>query len=566
VRRLAFLLLLLSLISGRATAQVARLGEGWKLRAGDSLAWARPSYDDTGWLPVSAPAAWEQALGDYDGMGWYRLETSLPEGTDGQPVGLLLSTVGDAFEVYWNGERIAARGSLPPRFVEAVDPSLLLVPPSALAKGRGGRHLVALRVYNDYAWGGLIGPVQVGPYEVLANRRSPRDVVIGGMLAFFLGIGVYHLAFFARRRCARENLWFAALCACMSVYGATYSAPFAALVLPYANPYRLGQMAMMGAGPCLMALVYRLFDLRFRRGEWGMVAGFLAVFAAAMLVPLGTLAHMARWVDAMLVMFFAGVTARAVRAAAPHRPHTRLLMAGTAAFSLAMSYDLASEYGWVPLARVLPGVPGMFWVGYLVFVVAVGIATAGKWALSEATALVDPLTQLSRRHVFEDALRREVERVRRHGGAVGVVLVDLDHFKRINDTYGHPAGDRLLARVGRLLRLTARNADVASRYGGEEFAVLLCETGLPGAVAFAERFRQGLRETGFDVPGGTEHITASVGVAVGGGLVDAAALLEAADRALYGAKNGGRDRLMAVSLPGLEEVTVDGGEIRIRSA
>ncbi|MBW3656298.1 MAG: GGDEF domain-containing protein, partial [Gemmatimonadetes bacterium] len=105
---------------------------------------------------------------------------------------------------------------------------------------------------------------------------------------------------------------------------------------------------------------------------------------------------------------------------------------------------------WLPVARILPGVPSLFWIGFLVFVVCVGIATAGKWALTEATALVDPLTELSRRHVLDEALRRECERVRRTGGSVALVMIDLDHFKQVNDRHGHGAGDVVLARVGRL--------------------------------------------------------------------------------------------------------------------
>lgn len=555
------LVLLAALLAGPSAAQSApefvRVSGPWKLRAGDSLAWASPALDDSGWTMATVPATWEEALGDYDGFGWYRRVFVLPAGLAEVPVGLKLETVGDAFEVYWNGERLGARGSFPPHFTEAVDPSLLLVPPSVLARSTDGRHLVAIRVYNEYSNGGLMSGGRIGAYEALASERSPRDLTVGALVSFFLAIGVYHLAFFARRRGARENLYFALLCVLIAVFGATYAPAFITLVLPYINPYRLGLLALLTAAPIFLALVYTLFGLSTGRRERWAGAGIAVAWAGALFLPLGPLAEANQLVDAALALGLLAVVVRAARVATPGRGHTPLLIAGTAAFALGMIYDLGAEYGWVPLIYPLPDTPGMFWIGFLLFVLAVGIATAGKWAEAEATAMVDPLTELSRRHVFEEVLRRETERLRRSGGSVAVVLIDLDHFKRINDTYGHPVGDRVLARTGRLLRLTARNADVAARLGGEEFAVLLCEAGMDGALSFAGRFRRHLRAMEFEVPGGTERITASMGVAVGSWTSEPQELLEAADRMLYRAKNGGRDRLAGITLPEMSVVASD---------
>ena len=222
---------------------------------------------------------------------------------------------------------------------------------------------------------------------------------------------------------------------------------------------------------------------------------------------------------------------------------------GTAAFAGTFVYDLASEYNIVPVAHVLPGVPSLFWIGFMVFVVAVGIATAGKWALTEVTALVDPLTELSRRHVLEDALRRETDRMRRTGGSLALVMVDLDFFKQVNDAHGHRTGDEVLARVGRLLRATARNIDLPARFGGEEFAVLLADSTVEGAAAFADRFRGHLEEVRVPVPGGgTVGVTASMGIAAGSDLINPEELIEAADQALYQAKSEGRNRMICVQM------------------
>ncbi|HET7233631.1 MAG TPA: diguanylate cyclase, partial [Longimicrobium sp.] len=555
-RRLILLALSLAVLATPAHAQRAEdpgvqiLNGTWKFERGDSPAWSTPAYDDRLWGAVAVPGEWEQSFPGYDGYGWYRRHVVLRPGHDA-PVGVQFGTVGDAYEVYWNGVKIGGRGAFPPRFHEGLDPSLFLVPDSAMRRASGGDHVLAVRVYNDYAYGGLMSPVKVGRYDRLAEKRSPRDMVIGTLVAFFLAIGVYHLVFWLRRRTARENLWFALVSLAISTYGATYSSAVSALLVPHTSPYRTGLVALLLGGPFFVALVYALFDLRVRLRERVVMGAFVATAAAAAVLPLGTLARLNRWIDVALALGMLAIVLRACRAASRHRPHAWLLVLGTAAFAATFIYDLASEYDFVPVAHlpIFPGVPSLFWAGFLVFVVSVGIATAGKWALTEVTALVDPLTGLSRRHVLEDALRRETERVRRSGGSLAVVMIDLDFFKQVNDAYGHRTGDEVLARVGRLLRSTARNIDLPARFGGEEFAVLLYDSGLQGALAFAERFRRHLRDLSVPAGGGrTVRVTASLGLAVGAELVDPDALIDAADKALYRAKNAGRDRLVAVDL------------------
>ncbi|HEX7238649.1 MAG TPA: hypothetical protein VF263_00170, partial [Longimicrobiaceae bacterium] len=227
-----------------------RLQGEWRVRTGDDLRWADPALDDgAGWTAAQVPGEWEQVFPGYDGWGWYRREVTLPPALAAGPLGLQLGTVGDAFEVYWNGVRVGRRGAFPPRFVEGIHPSLFVVPPAVLALRPGGPHVVALRVYNQYAFGGMLGGAKVGRYDVLVAESPPRETVIGGLISFFLAVGVYHLAFFFRRRSARENLYFAALCLFVALYGATYSAAFAGRVIAHVNPYRLGLLASLAAGP-----------------------------------------------------------------------------------------------------------------------------------------------------------------------------------------------------------------------------------------------------------------------------------------------------------------------------
>ena len=155
------------------------------------------------------------------------------------------------------------------------------------------------------------------------------------------------------------------------------------------------------------------------------------------------------------------------------------------------------------------------------------------------TATSDSLTGALNRGAFEAQLRAERARSQRHGRPYSVAIIDVDHFKQVNDAHGHAAGDAALARLASLVREHTRAGDVFARVGGEEFALLLTDTDLNGAVSVAESLR-GLvrRETAYDhVP-----LTVSIGVAAAG--TGAADVMLAADRALYGAKRSGRDRVV----------------------
>ena len=157
----------------------------------------------------------------------------------------------------------------------------------------------------------------------------------------------------------------------------------------------------------------------------------------------------------------------------------------------------------------------------------------------------DRMTELANRRQFEDALAGEFGRVNRFGGALALILADLDDFKAINDRYGHQAGDDVLRAFADVLRDAVREIDVPARYGGEEFAVLLPGTDLPGAEHLAERIREDLAETEVETSAGMIPVTASFGVAAFPDNKSEPALLAAADRALYEAKRLGKNRVIA---------------------
>jgi diguanylate cyclase (GGDEF)-like protein len=167
-------------------------------------------------------------------------------------------------------------------------------------------------------------------------------------------------------------------------------------------------------------------------------------------------------------------------------------------------------------------------------------------------AIRDPLTGLFNRRYMEESLDREVRRARRRQVALGVIMIDIDHFKHFNDTFGHAAGDALLRAMGSLLQRHTRGEDIACRYGGEEFTLILLEASEEDTRDRATHLCQ--EAARLDVAYGHQplgSITISVGVAVypeHGQSVDA--LLKAADTALYRAKAAGRDRVMVAVATG----------------
>jgi len=167
----------------------------------------------------------------------------------------------------------------------------------------------------------------------------------------------------------------------------------------------------------------------------------------------------------------------------------------------------------------------------------------------ERLAITDPLTELANRRRFAEALAAEIERSRRYGNPLALVLADLDHFKRVNDRHGHAAGDEVLRECARALRQSVRAPDLVARYGGEEFAVLMPQTGLEQAIESAERARAAL--AALRVPPVDWPLSASFGVAALLPGEGAAALLARADAALYEAKHAGRNRVVQADEPGL---------------
>jgi len=169
----------------------------------------------------------------------------------------------------------------------------------------------------------------------------------------------------------------------------------------------------------------------------------------------------------------------------------------------------------------------------------------------EEQSITDSLTGLKNRRFFDERLREEFQRAQRYGDYLSLIMADLDHFKQVNDRFGHQAGDAVLREAAALIRGSLRDPDICARYGGEEFAVILPKTHMSGALAVAERVWRAVGAKEFQIgtdgttPLHTIRVTASVGVAFypSKDIVSSELLVRFADQALYEAKRQGRNNI-----------------------
>jgi diguanylate cyclase (GGDEF)-like protein len=174
---------------------------------------------------------------------------------------------------------------------------------------------------------------------------------------------------------------------------------------------------------------------------------------------------------------------------------------------------------------------------------ATSIANAKLYEEIERLAVTDGLTGLFNHRHFQETLAQEFNRIERFSEPISLLIIDIDHFKKINDTYGHPVGDAVLKKVSGIIRKTIRNIDIPARYGGEEFAVILLGTDTNGALKMAERLRRSIADAKFSSEQNAFNVTVSIGISTHAReMRKKEDLVEQADKALYHAKRTGRNR------------------------
>jgi diguanylate cyclase (GGDEF)-like protein len=526
-----------ALLRPGAAAEISR----WRIKSGDSAVWALPTYDDRSWRVARTPASWmEEGLSGYRGYAWYRWTYEVGE-LPPQPLGIRFRSVATAFEAFVDGQPMGGVGDFPPRYrARSVVPVVFALPISAMAPGR---HVVAVRVYSAEPVGGLVGSVRIGSLEGLRAEQTRRDLALLATALLLLGIGLHQVFFWIRRLQALEHLFIFLYCFTLSLFFVTWMPSVRLAVEPVVFWYRLYlALATLATGFFCQAF-RRIFELEEDRVvRWASVY-FFALVPLALLAPTwAQVRAVAVWLlNPALLIIAATVLVLAIGQLRQGARHARILLWGTLILAAALFHDILVDWG---LLALRPAFPWLILVGCVCFVASLAMTTAQKFVDTETAALYDRLTGLYRREVVMDALGREIRRAARTRQPLGVLMLDLDRFKQINDTLGHQAGDRALAEVGRRLAEAGRAVDWLGRYGGEEFLGVLAATDESGSRQAAERLRRAVAALPIALGRTTRTITLSGGVAAydgGDSWPTAEQLVGGADAALYRAKAAGRN-------------------------
>ncbi len=522
-------------------AGLAQLAGTWRFARGDSAVWARPGWPDAGWQVVAVPGQWPRLGGErYRGYGWYRYHYQL-DSTATEPLAVRFSSVATVYEAFADGKRFGGVGTFPPEYRGRTNVGMNLVLPAAAATR--GEHVLALRVYSDERLGGLVAPVLAGPLDAQIARESRISFVLVASALLLAGIALNLLFFWGRRPEAAEHLFLFVHVASLGAVFLVWVPPIRASLSYALDYYRLYLFFGGTAAAFLCFCLRRLFDLDQSRAVAGLGIVFLVLGGVGLIAPdwgavhaLGT--HL---FAPLLLAGSAAVVVLAVQLVRRGAEYAKILLWAALLFTATLAHDAVREWrGGTGL-----GLPWVF-AGAVGFVLAVAFVTTRKVVDTATIALYDRLTGLYRREVVMDALRREIRRAARTREPLALIMMDIDHFKAVNDSLGHQGGDRVLAEVGRRLAEAGRAVDWLGRYGGEEFLGILAGSDADGARLAAERFRTAVGALPIDAGRTARVVTISAGLAAYDGGAEwptVEALVGAADAALYRAKEGGRNQV-----------------------
>lgn len=594
----------------------AALSGPWRFHLGDNADWAAPEFDDSRWQRVSADLPWGMQGHDrYTGYAWYRCRLTLTPAPGVAPrFSLLLQHVDDAYEVYWNGRLIGGNGRLEPYRIWYYANSQM---PQTFALGPGQSGVLAFRVWKAPLFsddsgqgGGFESAPLIGSPEAIAavggaldyRWLSGRQFLFGQNLIYALIALVCFLAWL-RNRSQWLLFWMMAFTA----------APVALQVL-LESGFHWPYLWVVGAAQpffsiqdeiALWFLLLWLLPLRENRGLCRLtrILAWLSFGTGVLDGVVLAISWGPRWIGAAQVVD--GATAiiltlldfyPLVLIAAAFPLRRRFDSARRLLAALALLYGMveivldAAKQGrqftnWMVASRLeaplftvggsaisLHTLVGALLLMALLYAVTSRLREDQRHKESlerekiELTrtreqmrhfAENDDLTGLSNHRIITERLAEEVDRSRRQAAPLSVILADIDHFKSINDTFGHVVGDRVLKEVAAIFRQSVRTYDSVGRYGGEEFLIILPGSDFESARARAEQLRRAVQATHV-MDGETQvRVTSSFGVASGfPGKDQAEAVIRLADAALYEAKRNGRNRVVATEITRSVEATV----------
>ena len=520
--------------------------------------------DRLDWRSIRVPGSWQEAGIPDHGYAWYRFRFTLSAAAAAHPLAFTCSQIRDVDETFLDGVRVGGTGAFPPRYDKGTLQARLYELPPAITSA-AGPHVLAVRVFNAGPRpGGLTAAPALDTVSGAFWERTIFESPLALEAAAILSLGLFALIVFLRDRRQLEFLFFFLLTAGVAAYVVSWLSLWSRFGVSLSFVFR-ANFALAFALSALFTLFFHYF---FVLAVPTAMRAILAIQAAGLLAACA----MPRVDDlyAILPVCYATVIASGlrivqvlVRKVRRRAPHALTLLVGFGLIFLATLRDMAQDLGLAPWGTRTRTVG----LAFLVFAVLFLSVVADRMARLRVAASTDPLTGLPNRAGLFERIRIELARSQRSGRSLALAVLDLDRFKEFNDRFGHLAGDRLLIAAGERLAESVRTTDLAVRFGGEEFVVLLPEISTEEAMRCCERIREAVR--GIRVFGAEAGVTISIGVAVhepkGAAPPSEAALLRAADAALYRAKALGRDRVFRSEEPAPRETQRAAGSDSRRS-
>jgi diguanylate cyclase len=603
-----------------ATIAIEGLGKGtatldgpWQFHPGDDPRWAAPAFDSSSWEHLTADRPWgKQGHAQLTGFAWYRCSIALTSAPDMSPqFSLLVPHIDDAYEIYWNGSLIGRNGKLFPHPVWYRSQA-----PQIFELGEVQRGVLALRVWKAPLLsddpgdaGGFESAPLIGSPEAIENARAALDYQWLRSRQFLFGenllcalVALLSLLLWWRNSSRWLLFW---------MIGFAIVPPANLLLLnahlhwSYVVALGAAQVLSSMRDVSLWFLLLWILPLRENRSIVRLTRILACICLAngifdGMLIAMSWspkwsgLVRTADAVSAILYMLLEAFPLVLAGYGLSHRRElnsTRWLVA-IAAFLDEMvvvfrnSVKQGRQFtGWhiassidAPLFTIGGSAISLYTLveAFLLAAIVYAVYTSVRDDRRRQDKLEqermemmreserirhhaehDGLTGLWNHRIIVERLRRELERSRREGSPLSVILIDVDHFKKINDTFGHLAGDLVLKELSEILKSSLRSNDWSGRYGGEEFLLILPGCGIEGALIRAEKLRLAVQSA--DIRDGNTmlRVTASFGVASDFTSNDhPETVIRVVDTALYRAKNSGRNRVAAaeINLPLFEHL------------
>ncbi len=518
------------------------------------------------WVQARSPAAATKGIG----FATHTLHVLLPASMKGREVGLRIGEVASALRLYLDGAVVFENGRVGRNAQEEIPgfrPGYIRFTP------QGSTIDIVLQISNHFHFEG--GPVRAfdlglaSQLEKSRNQAAILDYFVMGCAAIF---SVYSAFLFFTRRSDKSHFLFSLVAFIILLRLATVNWHLTEIFpsLPDRIQLRIDYFTLFLAPMLYYASVRSLFPADFS-ARWGRASFAFAIFGffCALLLPARIFTLLREPAEIVAVAVIGTAVLYLARAAMRKREGALFLAASTLILSLIVIYDIAHRL------RFISGTTDLLPFG-LIFVVCSHGAMLGKRLTSalgtseqlsgelrdlnrdleqrvtdrtselEHLATTDPLTGIHNRRSLMQQAETECARARRHKHSLAVLMLDLDHFKSINDTHGHEAGDLVLSAFAEELLRTIREHDVVGRYGGEEFVLVLPHLDTSGGLAAAQRLQRRLSDFRIQIPSGAVlRITVSIGLAELNHDESFEKLLRRADEALYTAKSAGRNCIIA---------------------